>query len=287
MTTELLITVGPELYRIALVVDGVLQRLVAEPSSQGRLGNIYKGRIVNIESAIQASFVDIGIGINGFLHVSDVEPAYHRHLTPPRRNREERSDARYGPDRFKPLIQDVFKRGQEVLVQIIRDGIGGKGPTLSTYVSLAGVHLVLMPNLDRIGVSRKIADEEERRRLRELFDGLDRPRGLGFVVRTSALGADAEVLQEDLQDLVRLWSAVARRVRRERAPALIYAEPDALLAAVRDQSTLGVDTIRIDDAEACERARGFMEILRPQDAPRIQFYSEKEPLFQKYGINQG
>jgi ribonuclease E len=287
MTTELLITVQPELYRIALVVDGVVQRVVAEPTSQSLLGNIYKGRVVNIQPAIQAAFVDIGIGVNGFLHISDVESAYHRHLpSRPSKNREE-SRGRSGPDRFTPRIEDVFKRGQEVLVQIIRDGTGGKGPTLSTYVSLAGAHLVLMPCLNRIGVSRKIEDEAERNRLRELFESLERPPGLGFVVRTSALGADALVLQEDLRGLVRLWSAVARRARRDRSPAQIYEEPDALLAAVRDQSARGADTIRIDESGAWQRARGFLEILRPQEVDRIQLYSEEEPLFRKYGIHQG
>src|SRR5690606_13907958 len=155
------------------------------------VGNIYKGRVVNVEPSIQAAFVDFGVGRNGFLHVSDVEYEYYRHLMPNggddddyednngRGNGRRRNDRR---TRNKPPIQDIFQRGSEVLVQVIKEGIGTKGPTLSTYISIPGRYLVLMPALQRVGVSRKIEDEEDRRKLRRLMQQLSPPEGLGFII---------------------------------------------------------------------------------------------------------
>src|SRR4029079_3959017 len=127
-----------------------------------------------------------------------------------------------GPDRLgrpKPPIQDIFRRGQEVLVQVIKEGIGTKGPTLSTYISIAGRYLVLMPGLNRVGVSRKIIDEEARRRLREIFHELQPPKGLGFIIRTAGLDKNKKELQRDLAYLSRLWQVVVRRIRKLKAPA--------------------------------------------------------------------
>src|SRR4029078_5754428 len=200
MKQEMLINVAQaEECRIAIVEDGLLEELYLERTSQSNfVGNIYKGRIVNLEPSIQAAFVDFGVGRNGFLHISDVEPQYFRQggfdpdkpIMPNGAQREEHGDfgdededddleevgengrsrrpggrtaqKRMRPGvrpRIKPPIQDIFRRGDEVLVQVIKEGIGTKGPTLSTYISIPGRYLVLMPALGRIGVSRKIEDE--------------------------------------------------------------------------------------------------------------------------------
>src|SRR5262245_59584203 len=202
MKQEMLINVAQaEECRIAIVEDGQLEELYLERTSQSNyVGNIYKGKIVNLEPSIQAAFVDFGVGRNGFLHISDVEPQYFRQAGyDPEEvirgafddDRSQSRDSEGGKGtqrrrypgarpRFKPPIQDILRRGDEVLVQVIKEGIGTKGPTLSTYISIPGRYLVLMPALGRVGVSRKIEDEEERRKLRDAMLELKPPRGLGF-----------------------------------------------------------------------------------------------------------
>jgi ribonuclease E len=197
-----------------------------------------------------------------------------------------RDRGRNGYGRPKPLIQDIFKRGQEVLVQVIKEGIGTKGPTLSTYISIAGRYLVLMPGLNRVGVSRKIADDEQRRRLREIFNELKPPRGLGFIIRTAGIDKNKTELQRDLHYLSRLWQVVVRRIRKTKAPAEIYQESDMITRTIRDTFTKDIDTIWVDEAAAFEHAQEFLQIVMPRYANRIKLYEGKEPLFHKYGIEE-
>jgi ribonuclease E len=182
------------------------------------------------------------------------------------------------------LIQDIFRRGQEVLVQVIKEGIGTKGPTLSTYISIAGRYLVLMPGLNRIGVSRKIADDEQRRRLREILAELQPPRGLGFIIRTAGLDKNKKELQRDLAYLSRLWQVVVRRIKKLKAPAEIYQESDMITRTIRDTFTSEIDTIWVDETAAFEHAQEFLQIVMPRYASRINCYSDSEPMFHKYGI---
>jgi ribonuclease E len=195
-----------------------------------------------------------------------------------------RGMGRPGMGRPKPLIQDIFKRGQEVLVQVIKEGIGTKGPTLSTYISIAGRYLVLMPGLNRVGVSRKIADDEQRRRLREIFHELQPPRGLGFIIRTAGIDKNKKELQNDLAYLSRLWQVVVQRIRKMKAPAEIYQESDMITRTIRDTFTSDVDNIVVDEPNAYEHAKEFLEFVMPRYANRIQLYAEPEPLFHKRGI---
>jgi Rne/Rng family ribonuclease len=210
---------------------------------------------------------------------------------PDRRGRPDRGGrprrhmmGRPGSMRPKPLIQDIFRRGQEVLVQVIKEGIGTKGPTLSTYISIAGRYLVLMPGLNRVGVSRKIADDEQRRRLREIFHELQPPKGLGFIIRTAGIDKTKKELQRDLAYLSRLWQVVVRRIRKLKAPAEIYKESDMITRTIRDTFTSDINTIWVDEPAAFEHAQEFMQIVMPRYANRIQLYNDSEPLFHKYGI---
>jgi ribonuclease E len=202
----------------------------------------------------------------------------------PRRGRFRRMGGRPGAGRPKPLIQDIFKRGQEVLVQVIKEGIGTKGPTLSTYISIAGRYLVLMPGLNRVGVSRKIADDDQRRRLRDIFHELQPPKGLGFIIRTAGLDKTKKELQRDLAYLARLWQVVVRRIRKIKAPAEIYQESDMITRTIRDTFTNDIDTIWVDEPAAYEHAQEFMQIVMPRYASRIKLFEEPEPMFHKYGI---
>ncbi len=302
MKKEMLINVlQPEECRIAILEDGILEELYVERSSQGGIvGNIYKGKIVNLEPSIQAAFVDFGIGRNGFLHVSDVDYQYYKHLVSDKPDRDEKRDGdekgrggrgRNGKfnernDRNKPPMQEIFQRGSEVLVQVIKEGVGTKGPTLSTYISIPGRYIVLMPSLQRVGVSRKIEDDDVRRKLRGVLREINPPKGLGFIVRTAGTDRTPKDLQRDLNYLLRLWKRIVRRMEKHPSPVDIYAESDMIIRTLRDVYTLDIESIWIDQPEAYERARDFMKVVMPRNVDSIQLYDGKEPLFHKYGIER-
>ncbi len=331
MKQEMLINVAqPEECRIAIVEDGVLEELYVERSSQENyVGNIYKGRIVNLEPSIQAAFVDFGVGRNGFLHISDVESQYFRQGGyDPNRPIErdgtqlplEKSSAEKEPTdetfeddsedvedfeeeeetrrrreparrlgarpRIKPPIQEIFQRGDEVLVQVIKEGIGSKGPTLSTYISIPGRYLVLMPALGRVGVSRKIEDEDDRRRLRDILRELNPPKGLGFIVRTAGSDRTKKERSRDLAYLLRLWKVIVRRIKKAPAPVDIYEESDMIIRTIRDIFTSEVDAIHIDELSAFERAKEFLQIVMPRYTNRLHLYDGKEPLFHRYKLDE-
>jgi ribonuclease E len=193
---------------------------------------------------------------------------------------------RPGFGRPKPPIQEIFKRGQEVLVQVIKEGIGTKGPTLSTYISIAGRYLVLMPGLNRIGVSRKIEDDAARRRLREIMHELHPPRGIGFIIRTAGIDRHRKELQRDLVYLAKLWQVIVRRIKKQKSPCGVYEESDMVTRTIRDIFTSDIDSIYVDEQATFEHAREFLQIVMPRYAERIKFYQEREPMFHKYGIEQ-
>jgi ribonuclease E len=184
----------------------------------------------------------------------------------------------------KPPIQEIFRRGDEVLVQVIKESIGTKGPTLSTYISIPGRYLVLMPGLNRVGVSRKIADEGQRRKLREIMNELNPPKGLGFIVRTAGLDRTKRDLAKDLAYLLRLWKVILRRIKKAKAPAPIYQESDMITRTIRDIFNSEIDTIWIDEPAAFERAQEFLKVVMPRYVARLKFYDDKVPLFHKYGL---
>jgi ribonuclease E len=173
-----------------------------------------------------------------------------------------------------------------VLVQVIKEGIGTKGPTLSTYISIAGRYLVLMPGLQRIGVSRKIADDDSRRRLRQIMQELQPPRGIGFIIRTAGIDREKKELQRDLMYLAKLWQVVVRRIKKLKSPAAIYQESDMITRTIRDIFAGDIDTIWVDEPEAYEHAKEFLQIVMPRYASRLKLYDENVPMFHKYGIEQ-
>ncbi|HLA85641.1 MAG TPA: Rne/Rng family ribonuclease [Thermoguttaceae bacterium] len=310
MKQEMLINVAqPEECRIAIVEDGVLEELYVERTAQDNyVGNIYKGVITNIEPSIQAAFVDFGVGRNGFLHVSDVEPQYFRQGGYTAKEMREADDERDDGDknggdknggdgrgrrrrpsarpRTKPPIQDILRRGDQVLVQVTKEGIGTKGPTLSTYISIPGRYLVLMPALGRVGVSRKIEDEDIRATLRDIMLELKPPKGLGFIVRTAGIDRTKKELSRDLAYLLRLWKVIVRRIRKTNAPTDIYEESDMIIRTIRDIFSNDVDAIYIDEKSAFERAREFLQLVMPRYVHRLQFYEGKEPLFHRYHLDE-
>jgi ribonuclease E len=204
----------------------------------------------------------------------------------PRRGEEAARGGRSGRGRLlaKPPIQEIFRRGDEVLVQVIKESMGTKGPTLSTYISIPGRYLVLMPGLNRVGVSRKIVDEVQRRKLRDIMLELNPPRGLGFIVRTAGLERTKRELARDLAYLLRLWKVILRRIKKSKAPTPIYQESDMIIRTIRDIFTSEIDTIWIDEPSAFERAQDFLRVVMPRFVNRLKLYDEKVPLFHRYGI---
>ncbi|QDU94889.1 Rne/Rng family ribonuclease [Lignipirellula cremea] len=297
MKKEMLVNVSqPEECRIAIIEDGLLEELYIERASQDNyVGNIYKGKIVNLEPSIQAVFVDFGVGRNGFLHVSDVEPQYFRQggFDPLSGGEGDDDDEdrpknrnRGGRPRVKPPIQEIFRRGDEVVVQVIKEGIGAKGPTLSTYISIPGRYLVLMPALGRVGVSRKIEDEEARRRLRESMLELNPPKGVGFIVRTAGQERSKKELSRDLAYLLRLWKVIVRRIKKQPSPSTIYEESDMIIRTIRDIVTADIDAIYVDEDDAFKRAKEFLQLVMPRHVSRLHQYEGKEPLFHKYKLEE-
>ena len=313
MKKEMLINVSqPEECRIAIVEDGQLEELYMERASQDNyVGNIYKGKIVNLEPSIQAAFVDFGVGRNGFLHISDVEPEYFRQggydpekmkeshndvefedngkdrrdQTQSGRSRNRKQDhRRMGRPRIKPPIQEVFRRGDEVVVQVIKEGIGTKGPTLSTYISVPGRYLVLMPSLGRVGVSRKIEDDGVRRKLRGTMRELNPPEGLGFIVRTAGQDRTKKELSRDLAYLVRLWKVLVRRIKKSESLGSIYEDSDMIIRTIRDIFSSDVDAIYIDEENAFGRAKEFLQQVMPRYANRLHHYQDQQPLYHKYEL---
>jgi ribonuclease E len=196
-----------------------------------------------------------------------------------------RHRGRDGDGHQKPLIQDIFKRGQEVIVQVIKEGIGTKGPTLSTYISVAGRYLVLMPGLSRVGVSRKIDDVEQRHRLRDILAELRPPQGLGFIIRTAGIDRNRKELQNDLNYLLRIWQVVVKRIKAQKGPGPIYQESDMITRTIRDTFTPDVDAIWIDEPIAFQHAFEFLQAVMPRYASRLKQYEQIEPLFHRYGLD--
>jgi ribonuclease E len=268
--------------RIAIVENGQLEELYYErPDEKKYLGNIYKGRVVNLEPAIQAAFVELGIGRNGFLHVSDVVPAYKDATGIPL----DQLSQRY-PDRRRLKIQDLLRKGQEVLVQISKDAIGAKGPSLTTYVSVPGKYLVLMPGVSRHGVSKRIHQVGERADLRGKLGQLNLPAGLGFIVRTAGQDRPLADLEKDLDYLLKVWEEVRGRAREAPPGSLVYSETDIVIRAMRDLFGPDVDEMLVDDAAVYERARAFLLDVMPQAAGRLKHYSGTSPLFARFSVEE-
>jgi ribonuclease E len=284
MPRDMLINVAEkEECRVAVVEGSTLEELYVERASAGtHVGNIYKGKVVNIESAIQAAFVDIGTDKNGFLHISDLHPRYF--TANKSQNQLVENIGRRQALKDRPPIQSCLRRGQDIVVQVTKEGVKTKGPTLSTYLALAGKHLVMMPWMRGYGISHKIEDDDERKRLSQVFEENKPPKGHGFIIRTAGEGASKRDVQNDLKYLDRLWSAIQNRMETEKAPSDIYQESDLVIRALRD--TFGSDIARIicDSETTVRKIKDFLSIAAPRLKPKVIFYDEKIPLFHKHQI---
>jgi len=268
----------PEECRIAILEDNKLEELHIQPTAAEQfLGNIYKARINNVEKSFQAAFVDIGQPKNAFLHVSDVKHGSGEDHLP-----TESAVAKRRKDNTP--IQSLLKKGQDTVVQVIKESIGSKGPSVTTYVSIPGRYLVMMPGVVHYGVSRKIADDAERKRLRTLLGELTLPKNMGFIVRTAGEKARKSDLQRDLRYLTRLWTAVEDRIRTSKPPALVYQESDIVIRSMRDVYAPDIEEIIIDSEEVCRRVAEFLRMVSPSHRKRVKLYRGAAPIFHHFRI---
>jgi ribonuclease E len=268
--------------RIAINEDGKLEELYHERASvESHVGNIYKGRITNVEPAIQAAFVDFGAERNGFLHITDLHPKFF----PGSAKEEFERVGKKTPHRDRPLIQNCLKRGQEILVQVLKEGIGTKGPTLTSYLSIPGRYLVMMPDMQRLGVSRKVEDDDARREVRKILDELDPPEGFGFIVRTAGMGRNKTELKRDLAYLTRLWKMIEKR-RKQVNVGELYVESDLIIRTLRDLFSTDIDRVVIDHPVAAKRASDFLSIINPRAGSKVFVYNEPTPIFHRFGIEK-
>jgi len=284
MAREMLVNVAEkEECRVAVVEDGTLEELYMEREGLGsHVGNIYKGKVINVEPSIQAAFVDFGISRNGFLHVSDLHPKYFGGEMPDLAE----SIGRRKALKERPPIQSCLRRGNELVVQVTKEGINTKGPTLSTYISLPGKFLVMMPWMKHHGVSHKIEDVEERARLRQILEECNPPQEQGFIIRTAGQGCSKRDVQNDLRYLERLWTAIEKRLQKEKAPAELYQESDLVIRALRDVYTPEVSKIICDSESMVRKIKDFLYIAMPRVRVKIVLYDGKVPLYHKYKIEE-
>jgi ribonuclease E len=282
MAREMLINVAEsEECRVAVVENGSLEELYVERASLGsRVGNIYKGRVVNIESGIQAAFVDLGIDRNGFLHTSDLHPRY---FTGTRSGAAE-SVGRRKSLRERPPIQNCLRKGGQIVVQVTKEGVKTKGPTLSSYLALPGKYLVMMPWMRRHGISHKIEDEDERKRLRQILEQCNPPKDLGFIIRTAGQGCSKRDIQNDLRYLKRLWATIEKRMDAENGPRPLYQESDLVIRTLRDVFNSKITNIVCDSERMVRKIKDFLAQAYPRLKRRVKYYDSKVPLFHKYKI---
>ena len=308
--------------RVAVVEDGrIVEFLMTSESQMTLVNDIYRGKVVNLEPAIGAAFVDFGQGRNGFLHTSDVLALYGEkdfsldQLLTSKVDPEDWDESSSQPDvadevadeedpkseakpsardrqrgRHRPRdrrpIGELIRVGDPVVIQVTKDAIGDKGPTLTTYISIPGRYLVLMPSMSRTGVSRKIADDKERKRLKKILSSLSGTTDMGVIVRTAGVGQSKAELQRDLDYLLGVWESLKKRLKQGRGPAPLYLESDVAVRTLRDLFDTHTKRVVVDDPMVHEQLIEFAQKLMPEHVDRIVLHTGDRPLFHHYGIEQ-
>jgi ribonuclease G len=276
MAKEIIASVEPFEVRVAVVEDDVVVGVLIE-RGEPLAGNVYKGRVASVLPGMEAAFVDIGLDRNAFLHLSDIRT---RRITAFGAADELEDQIGRGA-----AIAERVRVGQEILVQVTKEPRGSKGARATTYVALPGHYLVLTPTVPGIGVSRKIADEQERRRLRAVADRL-RPEGMGLIVRTAAEGIEERDLADDVRFLLQLWGGVAARARDARAPAVLYQDLGLIRRVVRDLFTGEVERFVLDSPEEWQRVRELVGSFAPELRERVQLHEGAAPIFEAYHVER-
>ncbi len=272
MSEEILINSTPSETRVALVENGMLQEVWLERQSQtGYIGNIYKGQVSRVLPGLQASFIEIGLERTAFLHARDMV----------------RQDpvAASGEPPAEPLIHDLLRQGDEVIVQVIKDPLGSKGARLTTNISIPSRFLVLLPDCDVIGISTRIEEDQERTRLKDLVRTLrDEGDGFGYIVRTNAEGVNDFALSADMVYLRKVWQAVRERIISAAPASCVFEDLSLSPRALRDMMHEDVDRVRVDSRAAFEKVRDFARRFVPDWLERIEEHTAERPIFDLFGV---
>ncbi|MGD0283184.1 MAG: Rne/Rng family ribonuclease [Dissulfurispiraceae bacterium] len=286
MMSELIINVTREESRVALLEGGqVVEQYIERKRDTSLVGNIYKGRVLKILPGMQSSFIDIGLEKAAFLYVGDImrdtEDYYAKFLD----SEAEDQDLYARNESREELlsIEELIQEGQELLVQVSKDPIGTKGARVTSYVTLPGRYVVLMPNVEHVGISRRIEDEDVRTALKDIAAEI-KPKGFGLIMRTACEDATNDEIRRDLEFLLLLWDSIQKKKEKASAPSLLYSDLDLVFRSVRDFMSHNVERLVIDSTEEYERLKDFAGTYFPRLIEKIELYEGREPMFDAFGI---
>ncbi len=295
MPSEILVNVTGRETRVALMENNQLVELhVDRGVDRGYVGNVYLGRVVRVLPGMQAAFVDIGLDRAAFLYVGDIWPQMfdHKHdddaeVAEPNADEDatvvEEAAPREHPRPGQPSISDLIKEGEEIVVQVAKDPIGTKGARVTTHVTLPGRYMVFMPTVDHVGISRRIAKDKERRRLREFVDK-NRPRGAGFIVRSACAMQTNQTLKQDMSFLVSTWEKIQGAAKSKKAPAPLHLDHGLVLRMVRDAFHEEVERMVVDSPKLHEEVLAFLDEFAPELKDKVHLYRGNEPIFDTFGV---
>jgi ribonuclease G len=273
--------------RVAVLEEGKLEEFNIERTTEERLvGSIFKGKVRNLEDGLKAAFVDIGFEKNAFLHYWDIVPSnvdsgYEIVERPAGRDRR-----REKPKITQKDIPRVYPPGSDIIVQVTKGPIGTKGPRVTTNLTLPGRYLILLPNSDQSGISRKIENQQERQRLKDILRKLSIPDGMGVIMRTVGEGQQMRYFVRDLALLLEEWKDIQDRIKNQNPATCVFQEPDLIERTVRDFLTEDVERIVVDHGKAYDRMRDMISKISRRSADKIKLYSEPQPIFDRFGITR-
>jgi ribonuclease G len=281
MSREIVINAPKHESRIAVLDEGQVVELWVERTRQRTIvGNIYKGRVTKVLPGMQSAFVDLGLERDAFLYVSDVIEDIEDFDT----NGDDEVTLDDVTPQARPEISDLLREGQEVLVQVSKDTIAGKGARITSHVTLPGRFLVYMPTVNHIGVSRRIENEDERMRLKNMLEAIRPPGAGGFIVRTAGEQRDEDEFRADLKYLIDLWEQIRRRAEKASAPSAIHNDLDLVLRTIRDVLSPEFKSVWVDDVDQYQRIVEFLNQIQPNLVSRVRLYRREEPIFDEFGI---
>jgi ribonuclease E len=267
----------PEEARVAIVHDGRLMELNIEITGKEQTkGNIYKGIVLRVEPGLQAAFVDIGRAKPGFLQMGELHPDFWQW----------RDDVPVDQRKRHPRIQEVLRRGQELMVQVEKDERDHKGSALTSYISLPGRYMVIMPGSDSKGISRKVEQEGERRKLKEIVGEMHVPEGIGYIIRTEAVGRTPEELKKDFENLLEMYEGIKRSAAEIKGAGEIYQDRGLIIRTIRDYFSDDIDEVLVDSKEACKEAKEFFRENMPACEKLVKLHKEKRPIFSRFQLEE-
>ncbi len=285
MANELVINVTKEESRVAFLENGqVVELYIERKKDTSFVGNIYKGKIVKILPGMQSAFIEIGLDKAAFLYVGDILTDMDEYYTAFLENDIEKSDINIKSLQPGTLsIEELIQEGQELLVQVSKDPIGSKGARVTSYITIPGRYLVLMPNVEHIGISRRIENEEMRAKLKAIANEI-KPKGFGLIMRTACEDATIEDIKKDLEVLLLIWQDIQVKKEKASSPSLIYSDLDLVFRSARDFMSHDVERLIIDSYQEYERLKEFAKRYFPKLIDRIELYEGREPIFDAFGI---